>query len=335
MRIKSLPHFLKPSIALTLGLSSQVLYAQNDLNDALNKQHNTQLRIKKLSDALFTTPYSELPYYKVNRKLFGPSGDKQDNHLLQAARRTFDDSSDLIDLPSGQKLLNANGICFIGQWKINQDNPFTGLYKSGTQSTAIVRASVALSGTQQKHKRAFGMAIKLLPDDLHSSPSLNAFVLHSIGGTKTEHVLDLSMDNQPPLGRLPSFRNLSTALRLRNDLEKADKEQGAKKPSVSFRPINHFAHYQQVPSSVIEPKWLRLRAITQTRVDKNDFRDELNIKHYPNNEIRYEISVAAQDNKERKSKAKWHSIGELVLTQSVTSQACDTRLHFQHPKLTQ
>ena len=290
-------------------------------------------RFERLKTTIFEQPYATLPTYKVKRKHFGPSGDHDQNKLLQAARRTFDESADLIEFETGQKLLNANGICFSGRWQINHRSPFTGLYQKSTDVPVIVRASVALSGTRQRHKRAFGMAIKLLPNDLANSPSLNVFVLHSMGGKKTKHVLDLSMDNAPPLGRLPNITDLGTALRLRSELEKADKENGNPKPSVSFRPISHLANYDENDQSVVSPKWLRLSAITPTRRDEDDFRDELNIDAYPDKQLRYSIEVAGESDNGKKSKAIWQTIGELQLTDSVTSLACDTRLHFQHPRI--
>jgi len=142
------------------------------------------------------------------------------------------------------------------------------------------------------------------------------------------------MDNQPPLGRLPNFRDISTALRLRSDLEKVDKEKGAKKPSVSYRPVNDFAKYNQDKDNVIAPKWLKLKPLTETRIDEDDFRNEFNVASYPNNNIRYAIEVAADTDNGKKANAQWQKIGELILNKSVTSKACDTQLHFTHPKLT-
>lgn len=320
----------KTLVTLTLLFGSTQVVSQASVEADHSFQ---QTRFEKIKVAIFETPYETLPNYKVLRKQFGQPGNHEQNKLLQAARRTFDDASDLITLPTGQKLLNANGICFAGQWKITKHTPFTGLYQYGSEVPAIVRASVALSGTEQRHKRAFGMAIKLLPHDLGNAPSLNAFVLHSMGGTKTKHVLDLTMDNAPPLGRLPNFRDLSTALRLRSDLEKADKEKGAKKPNVSFRPVTSFAHYKLAEKSVIAPKWLRLSPLTNARVDQNDFRNELNVQGYPEQKIRYSIDVAPDSKTGKKSKAVWQTIGELTLSESISSLTCDTQLHFQHPKL--
>lgn len=54
--------------------------------------------------------------------------------------------------------------------------------------------------------------------------------MHSLGGTKTKHVANLSMTNEPALGELPPFSQLLTAYRLESDLEKADKAFSGKKP---------------------------------------------------------------------------------------------------------
>lgn len=296
-------------------------------------------RFEKIKSELFNQPYSELPQYNVNKQLFGPEkvkgGQENENKLINAARRTFDSSEDLITLETQHKLLNANGICFAGAWRINQDSDYTGLYTNGSVTPAIVRASVALSGTKQNNKRSFGMAIKLLPNDLQQKPSLNAFVLHSMGGTVTKYVLDLALDNQPPLGSIPKLSDITTALRLRRDLEKADKENGATSPSVSYRPVSVFAEHQVEEQNVIAPRWLKLTVIDSQRVDFSDFRDELRVENYSHKKIIYQIAVAgnSQDTTTKKKNAKWQTIGVLELTESVTSASCDTNLHFQHPKL--
>ena len=296
---------------------------------------DTNSRFVQLKNKLFNEPYSELPQYKVKRQLFGSAKNETENKLLDAARRTFSSTEDLITLPTKQKLLNANGICFVGTWRITQDSEYTGLYQNGSLAPAIIRASVAFSGTKQKNKRAFGMAIKLLPDDLKQQASLNAFVLHSMGGAITKNVLDLPLDNEPPLGRLPKFSDLSTALRLRRDLEKADKENGATKADASFRPVNVFAEYKVDQRDVVSPRWLKLTALNPERVDHLDFRDELRVEHYSNKKISYQISAAGnnQDKISKKKSAEWKNIGILDMTESVTSESCDINLHFQHSKL--
>lgn len=294
-------------------------------------------RFEALKDVVFKQAYDQRPTYKVDRKRFGKSGANAQNHLRVAAKRTLEDSRDLLEFGQGQKLLQANGICFVGLWQIDQTSQFTGLFARGANSPAIVRASVALGGVMQKDKRAFGLAIKLLPDDLADQPSLNIFALNSMGGVITKHVLDLSVDNQPPLGRVPNWRDIRTALRMRKDLQAADKTHlknnkvgKSIKPNVAYRPVKHVAVYGS--EAVIAPQWIRFSALTAQRIDQNDFRDELELSHYPNNELVYQIEVA-EYHKKGKEAASWQTIGRLTLHQSIVSKACDTQLHFQHPGL--
>lgn len=325
------------SIAVCLGLFGTSLLAATPLTThALEVSNNA--RFMDLVDAVFTEPYEQRPTYKVNRKQFGKSGDKKSNHLFQAARRTLTDSRDLLEFDGGQKLVQANGICFTAQWRIHQPSDYTGLFAFETSSPAMVRASVALGGVLKKHKRAFGLAVKLLPDDLADAPSLNIFTLNSMGGVVSEHTLDLAIDNEPPLGRIPNWGDIPTALRMKRDLERADKEQlesanddNQVKPRATFRPISQLAAYRH-KGLVRSPKWLRFSAQTQERIDADDFRDELSLDRYPENKIIYNIEVA-DDNGDKKAKAVWKNIGELLLSESVTSKACDTQLHFQHPSL--
>ncbi len=294
-------------------------------------------RFESLKQTVFSQPYTQRPTYKVTRKPFGRGGDKPNNHLRAAARRTLSNTQDLYEFEGGQKLLQANGICFAGEWRIDQDSDFTGVFQAGTSVPTIVRASVALGGVLRKNKRAFGLAVKLLPDNLGPSPSLNLFVLNSMGGVIADHTLNLPMDNQPPLGGLPRFADISTALRMKRDLEAADREQikgrglsDRIKPKATFRPVTHLAAYQT--NNVVSPKWIRFKAKTEQRVNEDDFRDELNVDNYLDQQLVYTIEVAA-DHGGKKSSAEWLKIGRLVLTDSVTSKACDARLHFQHPTL--
>ncbi|MGI9287044.1 MAG: hypothetical protein ACR2P1_16790 [Pseudomonadales bacterium] len=287
-----------------------------------------------IRQTIFQNPYDELPHYRVEKKLFGKSGRSENNHLLQAAKRTLTAKEDLLEFPQGQKLLQANGICFAGEWIIDTDSPYSGLFQNPTRSLVIARASVALSGTRQSDKRAFGFAIKLFPTNDADSvvPTLNAFVVHSMGGVRTKHVLDLALDNEPPLGAMPSFSQLGAAYRLLRDLKAADKMISKTKPDVSYRPVTHLAEYG-ADGEASAPRWLRLRAADGLpRVDKNDFRDELRVKNYPQQQLIWSIEVAVDKNS-KKSNAEWQPIGRLVFNESITSPACDKQLHFAHPLL--
>ena len=287
-------------------------------------------RYLMLKQHIFEEAYSELPRYQVTRKLFQSDAENRTASLGEDARRTLSDTSDLLGPDRGQKLLQANGICFAGYWKINQDSDFTGVFKTGSLVPIIARASTTFSGTQQSERRALGLAVKLLPNDLGDAPSLSVFTLHSVGGVTQPYVLDLSMDNEPPLGRIPRWRDVSTALKLKSTLLKADREAGSEKPSVTYRNVKALGQYNEQGSGY-SPHWIRFSPATEQRIDREDFRDELRVENYADGQLIYNIDVAAQT-KKKKSLANWQTIGQLVLTESVTSKACDTQLHFPHPK---
>jgi len=305
------------------------------LASSIEAQENA--RFEELKQVIFDQPYEQRPTYKVTRRPFGPGGNKANNYLRNAAKRTLENTQDLYPFDNGQKLLQANGICFVGEWKIEQASEFTGLFSNGTRVPAVVRASVALSGVLRKNKRAFGIAVKLLPDDLGEQASLNLFALNSMGGVIVDHTLGLPMDNQPALGGVPKFSDIRTALRMKKDLEAADRQQiksrglaGQIKPQATFRPVDHLAAYGA--EEAISPKWVRFSALTEQRVNEDDFRDELDLNNYAQKQISYQIEVA-KDHGGKKSSATWLRIGRLVFNQSVTSKACDAQLHFAHPSL--
>lgn len=317
-----------PLITLFLACSnlSAALSQATELDHiTANNRHTT------IKEVVFASPYSELPYYQVTKALFNSTKNKQESsesYLLKDAKRTLRNKGDLLDEGRGQKLLQANGICFSGQWLIDKESKFSGLYKLGSQADVMARISVSFSGTKQNERRALGMAIKLFPDDLESEPSLNIFTLHSIGGVKTNYMYDLSMDNEPSLGRIPKLRDITTALRLKKQLLKADTDAGSTNPNVTFRTVGHLAEYNE--SAATKPRWIRFSPYSKTRINKDDFREELRVEHYPNKQLVYIIEVAA-NSKNNKNKAQWQTIGALMFNESVTSSACDKRLHFAHP----
>lgn len=320
--------------SIVLSLVFNAAFANNS-TASIERDDTTKnsARFEQLSHVLFKQPYATLPRYKVTKSLFQSKSKKPENYLLNDARRTLNSSADLLSADRGQKLLQANGICFSGKWIIDQQSEFSGLFAKGTDSPAIARASVSFSGTEKDERRALGLAVKLMPNDLGDKPSLNIFTLHSVGGLRTPYLYDLSLDNEPPLGRIPRFRDISTALKLKRIFLSADKEAGSIEPSVTYRSVDSIAAYRQKEFGLdsVAPKWLRFSPAYSNRIDRNDFRDELRVENYPGKQLKYVIEVASGEAK-KKSNAEWLAIGELRLSASVTSKACDTRLHFAHPK---
>ncbi len=287
-------------------------------------------RLDELKRQIFEEPYTQLPRYQVTTKLFKRNQKSQPSNLLDDAKRTLRDNNDLLAPGRGQKLLQANGICFAGEWTINKGSEFTGLFKDASRVPILARASTTFSGTLQKERRAFGLAVKFLPEDLGDAASLNIFTLHSAGGVTQKYMLDLNVDNEPPLGRIPRFKDIATALKLKSTLLKADREAGSEKPSVTYRTVAPLAAYGE-KGSVVAPRWVRFSAANKERVDQADFRDELRVENYADHQLIYNIDVGHHSSL-KKSKATWQTIGKLTFTESVTSEACDTRLHFAHPR---
>ena len=293
-------------------------------------------RFREIHALIFGEPYKTRPDYRVDVDLFGPAGGGSDNALRAAARRTLTQADDLFDFPHGQKLLQANGICFTGEWIIQPESPYTGLFAASTQVKSIVRGSVLFSHSTRDRRRTFGFAIKLFPaqDPDEPVPTINLFVMEAFGGARRAHIVDAVLDNDPDLGRLPSFSTLREVLRLRKDLKIADEESSGGRSDLTFRPITHAAGFGLTPgASAHAPHWMRLRIAADTpRVDADDFRDELSVDRYPNGAILYQLEVADRGNG-KKTKARWQALGHLRLYESVTSHACDARLHFTHPRL--
>jgi len=290
-----------------------------------------------LSTKVWRTPYEKLPQYKVTAKRFGSKKKNENNHLYSAAKRTLNDSRNWLAEATEPKLFNANGICFKGKWIINQASPFSGAFKQGTHAQVIARASVVLSGTKQKDKRSFGMAIKVFDQSL--SHSKNAFVIHSVAGVKTRAVRTLTLDNEPALKGLPPISQIRTLLRIDKDLKRADKATGTKQPKVNYRPLDGLARLAttDVLADITRaPTWMRLTPVspplTKANYVADDFRDELTLnKQQPTIEYRIEV---AKGEVGKKKQAQWTEIGLLILNESVVSVGCDIHLHFTHPKRT-
>lgn len=323
------PHVLRCIGVVLIGLAS------SSKGFALEESGQPNRYFQQLKAQVFADAYTELPQYKVSRKLFDKGGK---NQLLADAQRTLQVKDDLLEFPAGQKLLQANGICFAGTWQINGQSPYTGLLKADTELPLIVRASVSLSGTKQKHQRAFALALKLFPTtvDGQKVSTENFFLMHTLGGVVTKSVYALTLDNQPELGSLPPFSKWLTAHRLEKDLKKADKTVSKAKPNARFRPVSHLATVDSdggVVTNAIKPYWLQARPKKELALsDHDDFRHELDVAHYPDQRLSWDI-YAAPYSAGGKSAAAWQQVGSIILTESVVSKSCDTKLHFAHPAI--
>jgi hypothetical protein len=274
--------------------------------------------------------YDELPSQRVT---FSSFYGWFENRLLDASRRTLNDRADL--LPPFQKLLHPNGICLAGTWHIEEETPYTGYFAQGSEGVIIARASTALSEVLRGQPRAFGLAGKLYPtDDFdHREPlrTANFFTIEDLAGTYRPYFLDAENTNDiiqvtprpSALFKGPVGAAAAEAFAMAD--ETIDLTQ------VFIRQLYPIAELGLAAGeTAIAPRWMKIVGSPRTpRVDAADFRDELDMANYPDG-IRLVIFVA--DEGLRLGNKAWRRIGEIHMTDSVTSYSCDHRLHFSHPR---
>jgi hypothetical protein len=275
-------------------------------------------------------PYASLPHDKVTfASFFGFLEDK----LLAASRRTLNDRSDL--LPRFQKLVHPNGTCLAGTWNITEETPYTGYFKKGSRGLFIGRASAALSETDRGEYRAFGFAGKIFPttDPTEVVPTANFFTIEDLGGTLTPHFLDAANTNDIlKISITPTaFMSTPIAAAVVKAFSRADETLDLTQPFVrQLYPIAELGEAD--PSKSVSPRWLEIIGDDSTpRNDAVDLRDELAMGNYPNG-IKLLIRTADVGARLAPLERQWSTIGYIELTQGATSDSCDHRLHFSHPK---
>jgi hypothetical protein len=275
-------------------------------------------------------PYAVLPSQPVTLASFF---DYTENRLLQASRRTLDDASDV--LPPFKKLVHPVGICLAGTWTITEDSPYTGYFRKGKTALIIARASDAFGETRRGQPRSFGFAGKLYPtgdmDHEQKLKTANFFTIENLAGTYTPHFLDAENTNDilyiaPRPGAL--FRGPIGVVAI-EAFAQADETLDLTQPFVrQLYPIAELGEPEGVQA--VAPRWLKIvGSATEERVDELDFRDELDIEHYPDG-FHFDIYVA--DRGTRIGPKEWRYLGDIHVVDSVASDSCDHRLHFSHPR---
>lgn len=266
------------------------------------------------SDPLMVLPQNKVSFFK----LYSDGEDR----ISKDATRTLNNRADI--LKPFEKLAHPNGICLKGIWEIDSQNIYSGYFKKGSKALIIARASTAMSNTKSGNTRAFGFAGKLFgtmnPDEQNTVPSANFFLIDDLGGTDALHYTDVVLTNEPPISfTYEALKNILYAIKVSSAFSNADKHPG-------IRQVYEIAELREI-QNIISPKWMKIEASDNKRVDKEDFRDELKIKE--GNELVFNISVA---NKIIDEKKQWQKIGTIKLDSSIVSNSCDHRLHFHHAK---
>ncbi len=275
--------------------------------------------------AVWSDPYDVLPHYV---RTVGDFYDKAKNVLFEETQRALNDPHDIRTDPI-KKLVHPNGICLTGTWEITEENPYTGFYTPGTKCLIVVRSSVLLYETTQGHYRGFAFAGKLFPtlDPDERVKTTDFFCIDVLLGTKNPYYTAVDLTNEPPIGANPSgFTLFAIATATFGTFINANYNP-------VFRPVsqlaNHWVPGGEAPNS---PHWMKIRGSDISgNVDREDFRNELEIDNYPNGELIFDVSVSPK--KKKLKKAEWQPVGQIVLTDSRASYSCDHKLVFQHPKV--
>lgn len=281
----------------------------------------TGSKAKDVWSVVRSDPYKNLPSNEVRYKdLF----DGAISLIERSANRTLNDRSDL--LPRFNKLAHPNGVCLKGTWEITKKNPYSGLFKKGSEAIILARASVALSKTEAGDLRGFGLAGKLFAttDENEKVETANFFLVDDLGGTRAEHYTDVEMTNEPKVSKtLEVLANLQYVLKLVTTFNKADENP-------TKRQVYEVAMAARAADEkIVTPKWMMVKASAgQFKTDESDFRNELGLS-VQRSPLSFEIYTASA---EVKGKKNWIKIGNIVFDESIASDSCDHRLHFHHPK---
>lgn len=279
---------------------------------------------KEVRDQVFSDPYTVLPDHRISLASFYKG---LTNLILRDSRRRVAEQADIV--PYFQKLVHPNGIALAGSWNITEASPYSGYFRQGARGLIIARCSTLLSQTKQGEPRGFAFAGKIFPtmDPNERVKTANFVTIDVLAGTRAKYFTEVALSNAPAIGfnfgLLQIFGALigGTASFALADINPI------------FRPIYPVAEADLRPDEkVCSPKWMLIKASPNSgQVDREDFRDELNVRNYPGNKLRFDISAASD--RLPTWERNWRYLGHVELTESIASESCDHRLVFQHPKL--
>jgi hypothetical protein len=279
---------------------------------------------REVRDQVFSDPYEVLPTYEIT---LASLYEGLRNRLLLACRRALTEERDIVE--PFQRLVHPLGVALTGRWTMNRASPYTGLFRKGTEALILCRCSVLLYKTLQGQFRGFAFAGKIFPtlDPDARVRTVDFFTIDNLAGTLARHFTEVELSNRPPLGfnsdvlRLFWMVTATFATFIRANLNPV------------FRPVDPVAeHGLEAGETARAPKWLMLRAWGGSgRVSRPDFRDELRVDGYENGQLVFEVFAA--DALLPGGARDYKKLGEVTLTESVTSESCDHRLKFKHPVL--
>jgi hypothetical protein len=279
---------------------------------------------REVRDQVWSDPYAVLPYHEITLDSF--YGGLR-NLLLQACRRALTEKNDLV--PHFQRLVHPVGVALAGRWRMTHDSPYTGLFRKGTEALILCRCSVLLYKTLQGQYRGFAFAGKIFPtlDEHERVETVDFFTIDVLAGTLAKYFTGVELSNHPPLG----FN--SDVLRLFWVVTATFATFIIANFNPVARPVYQVSeHGLKKGETARTPRWMMVRGWGGSgRVDTPDFRDELRVEGYKDGRLIFEVFAA--DDELPNGQRDYKKVGEIVLTESVTSDSCDHRLKFRHPVL--
>lgn len=316
-------------------------------------------RFSDVKAALFANPYQKiwgapdeppLPYYRTtNRNSYTgvlPGG--QPPQFKLAAIRALDSQADLRWGEDGRgfrRLLRPNGVCALGRWRIDADNPYTGYFAKGSEGLAIARISAGITKTPCGLKRSYGLFLKIFPtvDEHHQEPlhTANVILADDLGGTTATRINRVEMTNAPQVTGFNRGNEIPTIL-----LEGVLFVLLDLKPSVrQVYPIAELGKAAGVPTRA--PEFLRLQMSPGQPVSsEDDLRDEIMSYIFdkgnavPQRTLSFDVSVSDTGKRsgmaffpkgEQQTITDWQTIGKLEFNNAVASYNGDFVINFQHP----
>ena len=315
-------------------------------------------RFSDIRDAIFANPYQKvwgddgepaLPVYRVTLssvlKGILPFGEKY--QFLAAARRAVDSDADLRWGPDGKgfrRLLHPNRVCLTGQWEIDQETPYGGYFRKGSNGLVIARYSTCCTETRRGRNRSLSLVGKIFPtlDSDHQDLLRPAIFItqQDLGGAKTKYINDAQLRNAPDTRSWRRGFGLPVLLITGAVFLRADKEPAVRQ----LYEIAELGKRDGEPTNC--PRFMRLLpAPGQRRIegDELDFRDEI-LAHIfdrgdalPKRSLIFDIAVADEGTVrgtpvfQRRKFKKWRQIGRIIFDNGVASYNGDFVIHFNHP----
>jgi hypothetical protein len=280
----------------------------------------TGSRFSDVRAQLLSDPYTTLPRAEVS---IGRMFDGFTNLLKRDSLTILRQEADLV--PPKRKLVNPVGICHFGKWRMTEETPYTGCFRTGTEHLIIVRCSNQFSNTSRGTPRGFGFAGKIFPtlDPEEVVKTLNFICIDDLAERHVNRYADVEITNEPPL--TPNVSLLYVALVAANIIWVFNQVDS----TPNYRPLYALAGQGLAPGEKPRgPKWIGITTEKDIgRSDAADFRDELRVKNYKDGILRFVVSGADE---KKDGKRQWRRIGVIELNEDVCSASGDQRLRFHH-----